>query len=90
MTESSRSTAPPTTWSSEVEVGTGPGGMASTDDTVYVSNSGDDTVYAIQAATGEIEEQFETGSKPGGLAVTDTDLWVANTDDDTVSRIPLS
>ena len=55
-----------------------------------MSNSGDDTVYAIQAATGEIEKQFETGSKPGGLAVTDTDLWVANTDDDTVSRIPLS
>ena len=64
--------------------------MASTDDTVYVSNSGDDTVFAIDAATGEIERRFETGSAPGGLAVTDTDLWVANTEDNTVSRIPLS
>jgi len=63
--------------------------MASTDDTVYVSNSGDDTVFAIDAATAEVTDSFETGRKPGGLAVTGTDLWVANTDADTVSRIPL-
>ncbi|HET9559144.1 MAG TPA: hypothetical protein VFS70_18540, partial [Actinomycetota bacterium] len=59
-------------------------------DTVYVSNSGDDTVYAIDAATGDKINEFPTGLWPDGLAVTDTDLWVANNHANTVSRIPLN
>ncbi len=83
-----------------VPVGDGPDGIAvnASTDTVYVANSGDNTVSVIDGATcnatvtrgcGSTPPTVSTGSAPVGLAVnaaTDT-VYVANAGDNTVSVI---
>lgn len=64
-----------------------PGGIAATEDTIWVSSTDDDTVVPIDPATSELGDPIVVGDEPGQLAAEGSDLWVANAQDGSVSHV---
>jgi YVTN family beta-propeller protein len=54
---------------------------------VWVANQGDDTVQAIDGATGKTRHTVAVGDEPLALAWNGTSLWVANRGDGTLQEI---
>jgi YVTN family beta-propeller protein len=72
-----------------VPVGPGPSALAYGAGSLWVANSGNDTVTRIDPRTHMAIGEIHVGRDPSGLAVTATDVWVVNSGDGTVSRINL-
>ncbi|AEV71714.1 YVTN family beta-propeller repeat protein [Mycolicibacterium rhodesiae NBB3] len=74
-----------------IAVGDAPAGVAVSPDsaTVYVTNSGNDTVSVIDAATNTVTATIDVGDTPFGLAVSPDGaaVYVSNSADGTVSVI---
>jgi YVTN family beta-propeller protein len=74
-----------------VPVGSGPSALAfdAAGNRLWVTNSGNDTVQAIDPETGEIVQTLQVGRNPNGLLFDAPHgrLWVANTDDGTVQSV---
>jgi len=71
----------------EIPVGVAPGGVAASDDAIWVSNTGANTVSRIDPETNDLRDTVPVGGGPAGVAVTPNAVWVANGLDGTVSRI---
>ncbi len=72
-----------------VPVGPGPSALSYGAGSLWVTNSGNDTVTRIDPRTHMAIGEIQVGHDPSGLAVTATDVWVVNSGDGTVSRINL-
>ena len=70
-----------------IPVGQSPEGIAYGAGSVWVTNSGDNTVMRINPKTHEVIQTVLVGSNPVDIAVSDTRAWVANAGDGTVSEI---
>jgi YVTN family beta-propeller protein len=70
-----------------VPVGQSPSALTWADGKIWVANSGDNVVQAIDPKTGLIVQTIPTGQTPTGLAFDGSQLWVANTSDDTIQPI---
>lgn len=81
-----------------IEIGESPRGIASTSDSLWVTNFGEmeagvttgeaiDTVSRIDLATDSVSATIDVGSQPTGVATGAGSVWVVNSGDDTVSRI---
>ena len=69
--------------------GTQPAGIVVVGDAIWVTNSGDATVYRFNVETfseGPVRE-FNVGLRPTGIAAADDAIWVASSGADVVSRI---
>jgi peptide/nickel transport system substrate-binding protein len=71
----------------EIPVGVAPGGVATSVDAIWVSNTGENTVSRIDPSTNNVRQTISVGGGPSGAAVTPGAVWVANGLDGTVSRI---
>ncbi|MEU6142140.1 BTAD domain-containing putative transcriptional regulator [Streptomyces sp. NPDC047081] len=72
-----------------VPVGQSPDGLAWGAGSVWVANSGDDSVSRIDPDTRAVQ-LIPVGAGPVAVAVSGDDVWVANSGDGTVSRINAS
>jgi YVTN family beta-propeller protein len=72
---------------STIDVGAGPDGIVAQAGSVWVVNSGDDTVSRIDADRKRVTETIDVGGNPDSVAVGAGSVWVTNTGDGTVSRI---
>jgi YVTN family beta-propeller protein len=70
--------------------GTGPAAIKVGGASVWVANSGDNTVSRILAATMTPFTPLHVGRHPTGVAIGAGAVWVANEGEDTVTRIDLS
>ena len=70
-----------------VPVGQGPIGLASGRGEIWVANSDDDTVTAIDPDEAEVVATIGVGDAPVAVAASGDVLWAANQDDGTLSRI---
>jgi DNA-binding beta-propeller fold protein YncE len=74
-----------------LEVGTQPGAMLVTEDTVWVANNRGGSISKVDIATGTVVATFlftKSGSKgPLGIALVAGDLWTAVTNDHSVFRL---
>jgi len=70
-----------------VLVGQGPAGVAYGAGSIWVANTGDDTVWRVDPGTGQVVQRIAVGSSPTAVTVTGSDVWVANAGDGTVSRV---
>ena len=69
-------------------VGNKPGGIDAGTSTIWVANTGDDTVTKISLDNGEVAgDPIHVGPEPGAVAVGGEAVWVANNGDGTVTRI---
>jgi DNA-binding beta-propeller fold protein YncE len=76
------------TKTSTIRVGKAPFAIAFGEGSAWVTNSGDDTVMRLDAATGEpIGSPIKVGKDPTGIAVIDGAVWVTNRGSDSVWRI---
>ncbi|MGH2463701.1 MAG: ABC transporter substrate-binding protein, partial [Candidatus Limnocylindria bacterium] len=71
----------------EIRVGERPSGIAVGDGSVWVTNSGADTVSQIDLETGAVLTRIAVGRSPVGIAVAEGSVWVANSGDRTITRI---
>jgi len=67
-----------------IPVGREPYGLAFDGQRVWVANSADDTVQAINLATGQAGPAISVGHGPYALVFDGENIWVANNRDDTV------
>jgi peptide/nickel transport system substrate-binding protein len=72
---------------SEIPVGEAPSGVASGDDSIWVTNTDANSVSRIDSRTNSVQQTIQVGAGPTGLAVSGDAVWVANGFDGTVSRI---
>jgi YVTN family beta-propeller protein len=70
-----------------IRVGPSPTGMAYGAGSVWVTNSGDNTVMRINPKTHEVIQTFYVGANPVAIAVDGQHAWVANALDGTVTEI---
>jgi len=70
-----------------VPVGTIPVALAYDGTRLWVANGGDNTVQAIDPATGDVDAPVTVGNRPAALVFDGVRLWVANLDDGTVQAI---
>jgi YVTN family beta-propeller protein len=70
-----------------VPVGQSPSGLAYGHGSLWVANSGDDTIQRIDATSGSVVQTIPVGRAPSAVAVSGEDVWVANGGNGTVSRI---
>jgi YVTN family beta-propeller protein len=70
-----------------VNVGQDPTELSSAFHSIWVVNSGSDSVTRLDASTGNFETEITVGKGPTSIQPSDRFLWVANTDGGTVSRI---
>ncbi len=70
-----------------IEIDAEPGGIAATDDRVWVTRPDLAEVQVFDAVQGRQLATIDVGDLPRGVAASDTDVWVANAGDDTVSQI---
>ena len=75
------------TISSQVTVGSAPGGVDSGEDAVWVANTGENSASRIDPATSTVRQEIPVGGGPTGIAVCRGGVWVANGLDGTVTRI---
>jgi YVTN family beta-propeller protein len=71
----------------QIPVGEAPGGVASGDDAIWVTNTDADSVSRIDPQTNDVRQTIQVGGGPTGVAVSGDAVWVANGLDGTVSRI---
>ena len=71
----------------QIRVGSRPGGIAYSNDAVWVTNTGDDTVSRIDPQTRAVIDTIDVGRAPTGIAGANGSIWVANSGERTVSRI---
>jgi YVTN family beta-propeller protein len=71
----------------EIPVGEAPGGVASGDDAIWVTNTDANSVSRIDPQTNDVRQTIRVGGGPTGVAVSGDAVWVANGLDATVSRI---
>lgn len=72
---------------STIDVGKGPDGIVAQTGSVWVVNSGDDTVSRIDADSEKVAKTIAVGRNPDSVAIGAGSVWVTNTGDGTVSRI---
>jgi peptide/nickel transport system substrate-binding protein len=72
---------------SEIPVGEAPSGVATGDDSIWVTNTAANSVSRIDARTNSVQQTIQVGGGPTGVAVSGEAVWVANGLDGTVSRI---
>ncbi len=70
-----------------IGVGMGPIGLAGSATTLWVANSDDATVSAIDIRTSKASEPIPVGRAPVAVVLTDDIVWVANQEDATLTRI---
>jgi DNA-binding beta-propeller fold protein YncE len=71
-----------------VAVGTGPIGLASTRDVLWVANSDDDTVSRLDPATGRsLGNEISVGDAPVAVVIAGGDSWVLDQDGPSLTRI---
>jgi YVTN family beta-propeller protein len=70
-----------------VPVGAGPWEFAFDGQRLWVSNELNDTVQAIDPATGAVQQTVKVGRRPGALVFDGQYLWVVNQLDDTLQAI---
>jgi YVTN family beta-propeller protein len=75
------------TITSEIPVGTNPGGITVGDDAIWVTNADDHTVSRIDLHTGTLSQTIPVASEPSGITAGDGAIWVANSLGNTVFRI---
>ena len=66
--------------------GSFPDGIACDGHSIWVANSGSNTVSQIDPVA-QTRTDHTTGERPRGIALDGTHVWVANTDSNTISRI---
>ncbi len=69
-----------------IDVGPRPFGVASTDDSVWVTDL-DGRVVLLDPVANDATATVDVGANPVAVAATDDAVWVANADDDTVTRV---
>jgi YVTN family beta-propeller protein len=70
-----------------IPVGQAPEAITYGAGSVWVTNSGDNTVMRINPKTHEVIQTITVGSNPVGIAVAGSHVWVTNTGDGTVTEI---
>jgi virginiamycin B lyase len=70
-----------------IQVGDEPTAVGSGGRSVWVTNSGDDTVSRINPRSRRVVATIDVGDHPTGLTVSRGAIWVANFEDDNVQRI---
>jgi YVTN family beta-propeller protein len=70
-----------------ITVGQSPTGLAYGFGSLWVANSGDNTVQRINPKTHEVIQKIDVGSSPIAVAVGASAIWVANALDSTVTKI---
>ncbi len=70
-----------------IEIGERPGGTVASDEALWVTNTGADTVSQISLATQTVTRIIDVGRAPIGIAATDGRVWVANSGSRTVTQI---
>jgi len=70
-----------------LDTGFAAGGLALGADSVWVSNTAEDTVHRYDARTRSFRRSLDVGAGPRALAFGTGSLWVANTIDGSVSRL---
>jgi YVTN family beta-propeller protein len=70
-----------------IPVGQAPEAITYGAGSIWVTNSGDNTVMRINPKTHEVIQTIPVGSNPVGIAVAGTRVWVTNAGDGTVTEI---
>ena len=70
-----------------IVVGDRPGGLVVSDGSLWVTNTGSDTVSQIDMGTGTATKEIDVGHDPIGIAAADGTIWVANSGERSISRI---
>jgi len=70
-----------------IPVGERPGGMAVGEASVWVTNTGADSISQIDLATRAVVNRIAVGRGPTGIAIAEGSIWVANSGERTVSRV---
>ncbi|CAN5240504.1 hypothetical protein BH23CHL9_BH23CHL9_11410 [soil metagenome] len=70
-----------------IPVGERPGGMAVGEASVWVTNTGADSISQIDLTTRAVVNRIAVGRGPTGVAVAEGSIWVANSGERTVSRV---
>jgi YVTN family beta-propeller protein len=71
----------------KINVGHLPFRLAIGEGSVWIANSGDETVSRIDPQTNQVVATIKVGKKPLSIAVGAGAVWVANNDDGTISQI---
>ena len=71
----------------ESKVDDQPGGMAVSEDAVWVTNTGSNTVSRVDQTTHAVVRSIDVGKSPAGVAVGNGSVWVANSGERSVTRI---
>jgi ABC-type transport system substrate-binding protein/DNA-binding SARP family transcriptional activator len=70
-----------------VLVGQNPDALADGFGSLWVANSGENTVQRVNPKTREVIQTFEVGANPDAIAFSAQDVWVANGSDGTVTEV---
>jgi YVTN family beta-propeller protein len=71
----------------QIDLGGQPGGMAVSENAVWVTNTAANQVSKIDLATRSVVDTIDVGRAPSGVAVAGDSIWVANSGERTVTRI---